>query len=50
MLCLADRGFYGFEFWEKARATGAELAWRVKANLKLPREVERVFPAGLPEF
>jgi len=40
MLCLADRGFYGFEFWEKARATGAELAWRVKANLKLPREVE----------
>jgi hypothetical protein len=40
MLCLADRGFYGFEFWERARATGAELAWRVGANLKLPREVE----------
>jgi len=40
MLCLADRGFYGFEFWNKASATGAELAWRVKANIKLPREVE----------
>jgi hypothetical protein len=40
MLCLADRGFYGFEFWEKARATGAELAWRVNSRLGLPREVE----------
>jgi hypothetical protein len=40
MLCLADRGFYGFEFWNKARTTGADLAWRVKANIKLPREVE----------
>jgi hypothetical protein len=40
MLCLADRGFYGFEFWKKARASGAELAWRVNSKLKLPREVE----------
>ena len=40
MLCLADRGFYGFEFWNQARATGAELAWRVVAKLRLPREVE----------
>jgi len=40
MLCLADRGFYGFEFWERARATGAELAWRVNAKLGLPREQE----------
>ncbi len=40
MLCLADRGFYGFEFWEKARATCADLAWRVNAKLGLPREVE----------
>ena len=38
MLCLADRGFYGFEFWEKARATGADLAWRVTSKLGLPRE------------
>ena len=40
MLCLADRGFYGFDFWELARATGAELAWRVNAKLGLPREQE----------
>jgi hypothetical protein len=40
MLCLADRGFYGFDFWELARATGAELVWRVNAKLGLPREQE----------
>jgi hypothetical protein len=40
MLCLADRGFYGFDFWGKARATGAELAWRVSSSLGLPREEE----------
>jgi Transposase DDE domain len=40
MLCLADRGFYGFEFWEKARATGADLAWRAYSKLGLPREQE----------
>ncbi len=38
MLCLADRNFFGFEFWQQARATGAELLWRVKKNLRLPRE------------
>lgn len=38
MLLLADRGFYGFELWQQACATGASLAWRVKANLKLPAE------------
>ena len=40
MLCLADRGFYGFDFWGKARSTGAELAWRVSSKLRLPREQE----------
>ena len=40
MLCLADRGFYGFDFWGKARGTGAELAWRVDSKLGLPRETE----------
>lgn len=40
MLCLADRGFYGFDFWRKARKTGAELAWRVTSKLRLPREQE----------
>ena len=35
MLCLADRGFYSFQAWKKAVATGADLLWRVKDNLKL---------------
>lgn len=35
MLCLADRGFYSFETWQTASATGADLLWRVKDNLKL---------------
>ena len=35
MLCLADRGFYSFTAWAQARATGADLLWRVKDNLKL---------------
>ena len=38
MLCLADRGFYSFERWQNARKTGAQLLWRVKANMVLPRE------------
>jgi len=35
MLCLADRGFYSFTAWQAASATGADLLWRVKDNLKL---------------
>lgn len=35
MLCLADRGFYSFQAWQKAVKTGADLCWRVKDNLKL---------------
>ena len=38
MLCLADRNFYGFELWNQARGTGADLLWRVKKNLRLPCE------------
>lgn len=38
MLCLADRGFYSYALWQHARATGAELLWRLKSNLRLPRE------------
>ena len=38
MLCLADRNFYGFELWNQARATGADLLWRVKKNIRLPCE------------
>lgn len=38
MLCLADRGFFGFEMWQKGLATGAQHLWRVKKNLRLPCE------------
>ena len=38
MLCLADRNFYSFERFQKARQTGAQLLWRIKLNLVLPRE------------
>ena len=38
MLCLADRNFFGFDLWKEARATGADLLWRVKKNLRLPCE------------
>ena len=37
MLCLADRYFFGHALWRKAAATGADLLWRVKGNLRLPR-------------
>lgn len=38
MLCLADRGFYSFERFQEARGSGAELLWRVKSDVGLPRE------------
>jgi hypothetical protein len=38
MLCLADRNFFGFELWNQAHSTGADLLWRVKKNLRLPCE------------
>lgn len=37
MLCVADRGFYGFEAWNKAAETGADLLWRVQKAIPLPR-------------
>ena len=44
MLCLADRNFFGFKLWEQAQATGAELLWRVKKNMRL--ECDRRLPDG----
>ena len=38
MLCLADRNFFGFDLWKKGHATGADLLWRIKKNLRLPCE------------
>jgi len=37
MLCLADRQFFGHALWQSGVATGADLLWRVKSNLRLPR-------------
>ena len=36
MLVLADRGYCGFPLWRRAASTGADLLWRMKANLRLP--------------
>ena len=44
MLCLADRGFNGYEHWCAARATGAQLLWRCTANRQLP--VIKALPDG----
>src|SRR3954454_10789567 len=38
MLCLADRRFFGHALWREAVGTGADLLWRVKRELRLPRE------------
>jgi hypothetical protein len=40
MLCLADRGFYSFPLWTLAKGTGADLLWRLRKDLTLPREKE----------
>ena len=40
MLVTADRNFYSYAFWQRAVATGAKLLFRVKRNLRLPREKE----------
>ena len=53
MLCLADRNFFGFQLWGQARSTGADLLWRIKTNLRLPREqpladgsyLSRIYPS-----
>jgi hypothetical protein len=44
MVVLADRGFYGFDLWNQAAATGAELVWRTKAGHVLP--VDEVLSDG----
>jgi hypothetical protein len=44
MLCLADRQFFGYALWAQARTSGADLLWRIKKNMRLPRE--RPLPDG----
>lgn len=36
MLCLADRGFWSYELWKQASASGADLLWRTKSNIVFP--------------
>jgi hypothetical protein len=38
MLCLADRGFNCLNLWRLAKGTGADLLWRLRKDLNLPRE------------
>jgi hypothetical protein len=38
MLCLADRNFFGFELWNQASGTGADLLWRMKKNMRMAAE------------
>src|SRR4029077_10418079 len=44
MLVVADRNFYGYQRWNAAAGTGADLLWRVKGSLHLP--VVRPLPDG----
>ena len=54
MLCLADRNFFGFELWQLARGTGADLLWRMKKNMRMACEkrlpdgsyLSRVYPSA----
>ncbi len=43
-LLTADRGFYSWQAWDTAQATGAALLWRAPTQLSLP--VVRVLPDG----
>ena len=43
-LLIADRNFYNWEDWRAAAASGADLLWRVKADLTLP--VLQILPDG----
>lgn len=36
MLCLADRAYHSYKLWKAARATGAQLLWRLKSNAATP--------------
>jgi hypothetical protein len=36
MLVLADRGFFSYELWRDALATGSDLAWRIKDDVDIP--------------
>ena len=53
MLCLADRNFFGYQLWKQARATGADLLWRINKNMRMACEkrlpdgsyLSRIYPS-----
>jgi hypothetical protein len=44
MLCLCDRGFFGYAMWRRALGTGADLLWRIKKDARL--ECDQRLPDG----
>jgi len=44
MLCLADRFFPGYQLWQAAAQSGADLLWRMRQNARL--EIDRRLPDG----
>jgi hypothetical protein len=36
-LCLADRGYFSYSLWKEALGTGAQLLWRVREDLTVPK-------------
>ena len=44
MLVIADRGFYSYQLWQAAAASGADLLWRMQEGPNLP--VVRAFGDG----
>ena len=54
MLCLADRYFFSYRLWNRARVGGADLLWRVKKDLRFPMEqrlgdgsyLSRIYPSA----
>lgn len=40
MVCLADRGLFGYDLWKQALETGSELLWRAKHNFRIEAVAE----------
>lgn len=39
MVLLADRGFFSYQLWRQAAATGADLLWRIRTDTSGPKPV-----------
>ncbi|MBV9921699.1 MAG: hypothetical protein JOY78_12725 [Pseudonocardia sp.] len=49
-LLRADGGFYSWQAWDTAAATGAALLWRPPTQLELLRGLGRVLRSRLPDL